>query len=390
MIKDTGVIYVMNEAKKAGYTNNDDDWVNMGQGSPNTSNLIINNLNILPNYGDVGGLQEMKLLISNYYNYFYNINCISDNINISNGGRLCISKLFLLLKNKKFACISPDYTAYYELFNTLNIQYLDIGIDGNIIINMSNIINFLKKENIEVLIFSNPKNPTGHFYNDNELKELVKFLNKNNIIVIIDEMYSFFVYDDKNNKPLSICNSIKNIDKNNIIIINGLTKGWKLPGMRLCWMLTNKNIIKNINSLTSFIDGGPSILTQTICIKNNYLNIKYIENLYQEIQNEYNIKRLFLIEELLKLNFIINKNTNSTFYIFACTDNLPIKIQDGTNFLDECIKEKLIVVPGYYFNLTRTTNNNHFKNYVRFSYGCSLDKIKRGIEKINRIINKNK
>ena len=84
--------------------------------------------------------------------------------------------LFFLLKNKTFGCISPDYTAYYELLIYNNINYIELNNTNKLHISMDDIITNLKKNSIEVLILSNPKNPTGFYYNDSEMKKLVNYL----------------------------------------------------------------------------------------------------------------------------------------------------------------------------------------------------------------------
>ena len=317
----------MNKANKYGY-NTSNEWINMGQGSPNIEEPLNININLYPKYSEINGIKSLRNKISNFYNYFYDIKSDFNNINISNGGRLCLNKLFFLLKNKTFGCISPDYTAYYELLQYNDINYIELNNTNELHIPMDNIIKNCKKNHIEVLILSNPKNPTGYCYNNSEMKKLVNYLKENNIYVIIDEIYSLYIYDDINSKPLSICNSIKNIDNTNIIVINGLTKGWKVPGLRLCWILANKKIIQDCGSITSFFDGGPNILSQQICLKNKYLDIEYIQNLYLEIKKEYNEKRIYLINELKNMGFIIEKDPISTFYIYAATDNLPKDIQN--------------------------------------------------------------
>ena len=384
MFKETGVIYAMNLAKTYGYDNSD-DWVNMGQGSPNIANSLHIDINIKPKYSNTSGINVLRNQISDFYNTYYNINSNVNNINISNGGRLCLSKLLYMYKNKKVACISPEYTAYYELFLYFNINYIDLNVGDKPYLNIDDLIKSLKKEKIELLLLSNPKNPTGYYYNLGELNKLVRFLKEEGIIAIIDEVYSFYVYDNSSKEPLSICNSIDTIQDSNIIIINGLTKGWKLPGFRLCWILANQNIIKNIQSITSFFDGGPSIITQTICLKNDYLSVNYIENLRYEIKKEYNEKRIFLIEELTKLKFIIRREPTSTFYIFASLDNLPKKIRTDNDFFIECLKEKLIVIPGHFFDMDK---NIKYNNYIRFSYGSSLAQITKGVDILKKIIHK--
>ena len=384
MFKETGVIYAMNLARTYGYDNSD-EWVNMGQGSPDIATSLHIDITIKPKYSNTSGINVFRNQVSDFYNTYYNINSNINNINISNGGRLCLSKLLYMFKDKKVACISPEYTAYYELFLYFNINYIDLNNSNELHLNIDDIIKSLKKEKIELLLLSNPKNPTGYYYNTTDLNKLVGFLKKNNIIAIIDEVYSFYVYDKLSKEPLSICNAIDSIQDSNIIIINGLTKGWKLPGFRLCWILANQNIIKNIQSITSFFDGGPSIITQAICLKNDYLSINYIEDLRHEIKREYNEKRIFLIEELTKLKFIIKMQPTSTFYIFASLDNLPTKIRKDNDFFIECLKEKLIVIPGHFFDMDK---NIKYNNYIRFSYGSSLAQIKKGVDILKKIIHK--
>ena len=384
MFQETGVIYAMNKARTYGY-DGFSNWVNMGQGSPDIPDALHIDLYIKPKYSTTSGLDVFRTQISDFYNTYYNINSKANNINISNGGRLCLSKLLYMFKNKKVACISPEYTAYYELFLYFNLNYIDLNDSDALHVNIVDIIESLKKNKIELLLLSNPKNPTGYYYNTEDLHKLAIFLKEEGIIAIIDEVYSFYVYDSISDTPLSICNVLDTIQDSNIVIINGLTKGWKLPGFRLCWILANENIIKDIQSITSFFDGGPSIITQGICLKNEYLSKKYIENLRCEIKREYNAKRIFLINELTKLEFIIHIEPTSTFYIFASIDNLPKKIRTDEEFLIQCLKEKLIVIPGHFFDIGK---NIRYNNYVRFSYGPSFNKLRQGVDILKKIISK--
>jgi len=114
----------MNLARTYGYDNSD-EWVNMGQGSPDIATSLHIDITIKPKYSNTSGINVFRNQVSDFYNTYYNINSNINNINISNGGRLCLSKLLYMFKDKKVACISPEYTAYYELFLYFNINYID-------------------------------------------------------------------------------------------------------------------------------------------------------------------------------------------------------------------------------------------------------------------------
>lgn len=41
-----------------------------------------------------------------------------------------------------------------------------------------------------------------------------------------------------------------------VVIIDGLTKNFRLPGWRVCWVLGPKNLISALSQSGSFLDGG--------------------------------------------------------------------------------------------------------------------------------------
>ena len=240
-IKQTGVTYVTKKAIECGYSDNNPEWVNLGQGSPELDLKIdLNkNLNILPKYSPLNGINNLREYISKYYKDNHYLICSKNNISICNGGRLAITRLMFLFNNCRIGCISPDYTAYSELLEIGSFnKIIELNDKSENKVSIDNIIKKINDTDITVLLFSNPKNPTGLYYNYNELTKLINFTKKKNIKIIIDEMYSFYVYDL--DKPMSICKLITNIENSNIIVVNGITKNWKLPGLRIGWILSSK------------------------------------------------------------------------------------------------------------------------------------------------------
>lgn len=89
---------------------------------------------------------------------------------------------------------------------------------------------------------------------------------------------------------------------------------------------------------------------------------------------------------------LIKSNTVATFYMWVNLADLPPPINNGLIFFEECIKEKVIVVPGIFFDVNpgkrRDLFNSPCQSYVRLSFGPDMDQIKKGLDAIERVIKK--
>ena len=86
--------------------------------------------------------------------------------------------------------------------------------------------------------------------------------------MIFDEFYSHYIYRDDlaHGSTVSAARHVDDVDKDSIIVIDGLTKNWRYPGLRLSWTLGPKEIISKISSVGSFLDGGASHAIQKAAI----------------------------------------------------------------------------------------------------------------------------
>ena len=100
----TGVIFVMNEAAKYGYTADDPGWANLGQGQPETGSLEgspdrITSMHIDVEdfeYAPVPGIAELRHAVADHYNQMYRQGKASqytwENVCISSGGRAALTR----------------------------------------------------------------------------------------------------------------------------------------------------------------------------------------------------------------------------------------------------------------------------------------------------------
>ena len=125
----TGVIFVTAEAAKRGFTTEDPDWCNLGQGQPDTGILPgapprVESVTIDPGdqeYAPVAGLWELRETIAAHYNRLYR-RCLpsqysAENVSVSGGGRASLTRAAASLAPINLGHFLPDYTAYEELLD---------------------------------------------------------------------------------------------------------------------------------------------------------------------------------------------------------------------------------------------------------------------------------
>ena len=112
------------------------------------------------------------------------------------------------------------------------------------------------------------------------------------------------------------------------------------------------------------------------------------------LQTHFLAKRDFVIGRLKDIGFRFQDHCipDSTFYIWLDLSGLPEEISDGLNFFQACLEEKVIVVPGIFFDLNPAKRRDLFDSpchhFVRLSYGPKMEVLKMGLDGIERIVRK--
>lgn len=103
-------------------------------------------------------------------------------------------------------------------------------------------------------------------------------------------------------------------------------------------------------------------------------------------------KRDYVVTRLRSMGFKITNVPDSTFYLWLDLEGLPDQISDGLNFFQACLEEKVIVVPGIFFDLNPSKRRDLFDSpchhFVRFSYGPKMEVLKMGLDGIQRVVEK--
>ena len=402
----TGVIYVMSEAAKYGFSYDDSAWANLGQGSPETGPIPdapprITNLTIDPTshrYSDIQGNLDLRQKVADYYNQMYRrgkkFQYTYENVSIAGGGRIALTRLAAALGNINMGHFLPDYTAYEELLSVFR-AFVPIPIlldyESDYRITSAALRKEILGRGLRALLLSNPCNPTGQVVDGRELKALIDLASEAQCTFIIDEFYSHYIYSRAANQSyrmISAAEYIEDINESAVVIVDGLTKNWRYPGWRISWTLAPKSVIELIASAGSFLDGGANSPFQKQAIALLEPDIAIQETI--AIQNHFTRKRDLMLDRLQGMGIAVEDAPQGTFYVWANLSKLPAPLNDGLSFFEEGLKENVITVPGMFFDVNpdRRRSLRRYQNYCRISFGGEIEKLELGLASIERLIKK--
>ena len=224
-------------------------------------------------------------------------------------------------------------------------------------------------EKTKVLILAFPNNPTGAIMEKEDLEAIAPIIEKHDLYVISDEIYSELSYKSKH---VSIC-SIPGM-RERTIIINGFSKAYAMTGWRLGYALGPEVIIKQMIKLHQFAIMCAPTTSQYAAIE----ALKNGEEDVIEMTEAYNQRRRFLMNEFKEMGLPCFEPFGA-FYVFPCIKEFGMTSEEfALKFLEE---EKVAVVPG-------TAFGDCGEGFLRISYAYSIEDLKVAIGRLKNFIEK--
>lgn len=206
--------------------------------------------------------------------------------------------------------------------------------------------------------------------------------------LIDDSGYNYTT--DCDGTVVSAAENVHDVNKDDVLIIDGLTKRFRLPGWRVAWVIGPKEFIKALSSCGSYLDGGANVPFQEAAV--SMLEPSLVHKEMKALQHHFREKRDYVIGRLRDMGFKMDRVPEATFYLWVDLTGLPESIDDGLNFFRACLDERVIVVPGIFFDLNPSKRRDLFDSpchrFIRFSYGPAMPTLVKGLDGFERVLKK--
>lgn len=237
----------------------------------------------------------------------------AEKILVGNGAIEIIQSLFGRFSGKKIMITMPSFSTYYEISrqnNTVIPYYLSADHDFNI--DILDYINFISRENPDVVVIINPNNPTGSIINKSDLIKIHKVLRPQQLL-IIDESFIHFSSEDHSLEGYSI-------QYENIVIIRSLSKDFGIAGIRLGYAVMTEQMVNDFNKFGYLWNSNGLAYYFTELLKNNNFMEKYAN-----VRALYNTSRDDFFKKLQKQNDLMVYPSSSNFFLIQTRQN-PAKL----------------------------------------------------------------
>ena len=222
-------------------------------------------------------------------------------------------------------------------------------------------------ENSKILILPFPNNPTGAIMERKDLEAIAEVIEKHDLFVISDEIYSELNYNGEHVSIVCLPGM-----KERTILINGFSKAFAMTGWRLGYATGPAAIIRQMTKIHQFAIMCAPTTSQ-------YAAVEALKNGEEDVltmREAYNQRRRYLMHAFKEMGLECFEPFGA-FYVFPCIKEFGMTSEEfATRLLQE---EKVAVVPG-------TAFGDCGEGFLRISYAYSLEDLKLAIGRIQEFI----
>ena len=282
-------------------------------------------------------------LVEGFSKYFgVNPECVT----AGNGSDEIISVIMnaFLQKGDKILTLEPDFSMYRFYAEIAECESVKYQKDDNLDVNIDDVITLANSENVRIVIFSNPCNPTSRIITKDDIRKLI---NSTDALVVLDEAYMDFAEDE------SLLGEIENYD--NLIILKTCSKALGSAALRLGFAVANKTLTNVIRAVKSpyNVNSVSQALGEVL-----FAHPDYIDNCIETVVNS----RKELYNEILKIKSdkiekVYETHTNFVF----------MKVKNAKQVFEK-MKENSIIIRnmGEYLRITAGTKYENEKMLETF------------------------
>lgn len=318
------------------------------------------------------GYIELRKNLVKYYEK-NDINVDIDDIIITTGGSEALIIVFGLITNPQDEIIVPE--PYYTNYNTFAVQNdivlvpLKTTIEDNFLLTNIEILETLITKKTKAILLSNPCNPTGAVFTEDQLKKVAEVAKKHNLFIISDEVYREFVYDGK--KSISIL-QIPGTEERSIII-DSVSKRYSACGARIGWIVCkNKDLM---SAALKFAQARLSVPTLEQYAVNEM--VLHGEDDIKRAKKEYDKRRKYAYEKLTSAGIKCGYPAGALYMIA----DIGVDAEEFVKFMltdysgIEKYKETTLVTPAETFYKTPGMG----KTQIRIAFVLEISKLEKAI-----------
>ena len=163
-------------------------------------------------------------------------------------------------------------------------------------------------ERTKVLGLNSPSNPTGSVLSKRDLERLVEIMNRRNIIILSDEVYSKFTFDGFEHQCLLAQPDLRE----KTIMINSFSKTYAMTGWRIGYTVAKKEFVDRMVLVQESISTCAPVFVQKAALA----ALQGPQDCVREMRTEYDLRRKLVMDSLSRTKKFIPGRPKGGLYVF--------------------------------------------------------------------------
>ena len=337
-------------------------------------------------YSPSQGIDHVVEALKEYYKR-HSINLETEELIITTGGSEAgiFALMATLDRGDEVIVPEPFYTNYRGFSKMVGGEIVPLTTrpEENFRLPEAEKIENLITPRTKAIMITNPSNPTGVVYKEDELEMLKDLVLENDLFLIADEVYREFVYGDVKTKSVLQLEGLED----NAIMTDSISKRFSACGARVGAIASrNKKLMKNVLHMAQTRLSPPTFGQLGMA---NMLRSRDYEQEMKDMIREYEKRRNTIMEGLNDIPGVVFGKPEGAFYIVV---KLPVK--DSEDFVKWMLTdfeengETVMMAPasGFYGTEGKGSDEVRLSYVLRekdLSRCCQL--IKRGLEEYEKV-----
>ena len=324
-------------------------------------------LDIPLNYPEVNGDLKLRQRIQGLYN-----GAGLDNVIVTVGASEAnyILANTLLMEGDEVAVMGPTYMQFSGAASNLGAQVRTFSLNENKAWALD--IEELQEAvtpNTKVIAVVNPNNPTGKILSEKEMDVLIAAAEKVNAWLIADEVYGGA--EREKTQPTSSFYG----KYNKVITVNGLSKAYGLPGLRIGWIVAPVNLIQELWKRHEYTTVSSSMLGNRLgeMALRPHVRRQLLDRTRKLVGQGFDVLQQIL-DEYPDVYSVVPPGASALSFVRY---NLPVNSTELIHRFRE--EENILIVPGDCFGLD---------HHLRISSALPKEYVHEGLSRMNDVIKK--
>lgn len=327
-------------------------------------------------YVPAQGIPELRQAISEHLSTSRDIEVSPEEVVVTPGAKpiLFFSMLACVEQGDEVVYPNPGFPIYESMINFVGAKPVPIELkeENDFRMDDDEIASKITKDT-KMIILNSPGNPTGGVLSEANLRAVAdQVRNRDDILILSDEIYSEIIYDSKHKSIASLPGM-----KEKTILLDGFSKTFAMTGWRLGYAAMPKDLVSKITQLIINSVSCCSAFTQMAGVE----ALRGPKDETMKMVEEFRRRREIIVAGLNKIEGVTCKTPGGAFYVFPNIKGCGVGSQA---LADGLLNEAGVAV------LSGTSFGDRGEGYLRLSFANSVDNIQKATQRMSDYLAKSR